>query len=288
MSKAFRPGLFLRGMAMGAAEAVPGVSGGTIAFVTGIYDEFIGTLAGLDLRALPMLAQRGLVHTWHQLNLTFLLTLGLGMVIAVVLFARFIEAALFYAAPVVWAFFLGLILYSVVNIAQSVPRQRLLTLGLLGLFLGLAITRLAPGSAPESLLWFFFGGAVAIGAWLLPAVSGSFLLLVLGLYEPVINALNQFDLTRIGVFALGCGAGLLMFSKLLRHAMTHYRPALLALLTGFMVGSLPKLWPWQIDGQLLLPGAYSLYSGEPAFLLWVVPSALLGAILLWGLGRLGP
>ncbi|MEM1432763.1 MAG: DUF368 domain-containing protein [Pseudomonadota bacterium] len=284
----FSLGLLLRGMAMGVAEVVPGVSGGTIAFVTGIYEEFINTLAGLDLKALPLLFKRGPVETWRTLNLGFLFVLGVGMVLSILVFARLIETALDLAAPVVWAFFFGLILYSAVSIAAALPRRALLTYGVAGLLLGIATSRLVPAGAAPTDWFFFFGGAIAIGAWMLPAVSGSFLLLVLGLYEPVVSAVNQLDMVRLGLFALGCVAGMLLFSKLLRAAMQRYREVLLAALTGFMLGSLLKLWPWQLGRSLLLPVSYTEATGEPSFLLWTVPAAMAGALLLWALGRLQP
>ena len=279
-------GLFVRGMAMGVAEVVPGVSGGTIAFVTGIYDELIATLARLDLRVLPMLWRQGPVAVWRECNLSFLAVLALGMAVSILLFARLMEAALAHAAPLVWAFFFGLIAYSVIVIGRLLPRRSLLLWAPVGLVLGVLLTRLTPTSGTPADWLFLLGGAIAISAWLLPAVSGSFLLLVLGLYEPVINAVNEFAVGRLLLFASGCALGLLAFSKLLRWLMTHHREPLLALLTGFMVGSLPKLWPWQLEGQLLLPGGYEQLSAEPAFALTVVPAGLLGALLLWLLGKL--
>ena len=281
-------GLLLRGMAMGIAEVVPGVSGGTIAFVTGIYDELIRTLAGLDLRALRILVKRGPVVAWRELNLTFLMILGIGMVLAVGIFARLIEAALESAAPLVWAFFFGLILYSVFAIGRTLPRQRLLLLLPIGVLLGYALSQLTPTGASLPDYWFLLGGALAISAWLLPAVSGSFLLLVLGLYEPMVTAVNSFALDRLALFCAGCVLGLLLFSKLLHWLMTRFRETLLALLTGFMLGALPKLWPWQLGGVAASPADYATVSGEPSFVLAVVPVACLGALLLWLLGKLAP
>ncbi|MEM9742186.1 MAG: DUF368 domain-containing protein [Pseudomonadota bacterium] len=284
LDRARVPGLLLRGAAMGVAEVVPGVSGGTIAFVTGIYDEFIDTLAQLDHRLVATFIELGPVATWRRFNLGFLCCLGLGMVTAALAFARLIESAFVLAAPMVWAFFFGLILYSAGAMAVTLSRRRY-PLVLLGALLGVSVTTLAPAGAPDGALWFFAGGALAISAWLLPAVSGSFLLLLLGLYEPVVRAVNDLDIVRVGLFMAGCAFGVLAFTKLLRWVLVRYRDPLIAVLTGLMFGALPKLWPWQFDGALLSPSAYAAIAEHGSLTLWVPPSAVLGALLLWALSR---
>ena len=231
-----RPGLLLRGLAMGAAEVVPGVSGGTIAFVTGIYDELLRTLARLDWRLLAVWRERGFAALWQEANATFLLWLGAGMFVGVIVFARLMKFGLEHYPPVVWALFFGLILYSIVDIGRQVPLARLLGLGALGAVCGFVISSLTPSVVAPSLLWIFAGGALAVSAWLLPAVSGSFLLLVLGLYEPVLGAITDVNVPVIAALLAGCGVGLLLFARLLHWLMGRYRQNLLAVLVGFHGG----------------------------------------------------
>lgn len=183
-------GVVVRGLAMGVAELVPGVSGGTIAFITGIYEELLGTLAGLRPGSLMMLKREGLRRFWVAHNLSFLAALGLGMVLAVVSFARLLGFLLDEVPTLVWAFFFGLIAASVVQIGRRRRPAQLLGYGLLGVATALAVGELGVRDGPAPLWMVFIGGMAAVSAWLLPAVSGSFLLLVLGLYEPVLRAFN--------------------------------------------------------------------------------------------------
>lgn len=280
-------GVGVRGMAMGVAELVPGVSGGTIAFVTGVYDELIRALASFSLVDSPRLLWRdGWRAFWRAHDLTFLLVLAAGMVTAVVVFARLLEYLLDHAAVVVWGFFFGLIAASVVQIGRFRPPAALALYGVVGLALGVALMQVGfrEGEAP---LWMFFvGGMLAVSAWLLPAVSGSFLLLVLGLYEPVLRAFNAGQWLAPAVLAAGCAVGLLLFSRLLYWLMRRAREPVLATLTGFMAGSLLRLWPWQAEQALLSPLGYQAVTGQPS--LWgpVILAAVLGVASLWLLSRL--
>lgn len=279
-------GVVVRGMAMGIAELVPGVSGGTIAFVTGIYDELIRSLAGLGPASLVAWRRRGFGAFWREHNLTFLAVLGLGMVVAVVIFARLMEYLLDHVPALVWAFFFGLIAASVVHIGRHLELRPLLGYGALGLLLALLLLQIGvrDGAAP---LWMFFvGGVLAVSAWLLPAVSGSFLLLALGLYEPVLRAFNAGDWLIPLTLAAGCVVGLLAFARALHWLMQRLRDPVLALLTGFMAGSLPTLWPWQVAGEWLSPAAYQILTGRPALAVEALAVAALGALALWLLGRL--
>ncbi len=280
-------GIGVRGMAMGVAELVPGVSGGTIAFVTGIYDELIRTLASFSLVGSPRLLWRDGWRTfWRAHNLTFLLVLASGMVMAVVVFARLLEYLLDQVAVMVWGFFFGLIAASVVQIGRFRPPAALAVYGVVGLLLGAALMQVGfrEGEAP---LWMFFvGGMLAVSAWLLPAVSGSFLLLVLGLYEPVLRAFNAGHWLVPAVLAAGCAVGLLLFSRLLYWLMRRAREPVLASLTGFMAGSLLRLWPWQAEHALLSPLGYQAATGQPALWLPVILAAALGVVTLWLLSRL--
>ncbi len=273
---------------MGLAEVVPGVSGGTIAFVTGIYDEFIESLSRLDQRCFVVLRREGFTGLWRFVNGSFLLTLALGMIVGILLFARFMSWALMHYEPVVWGFFFGVILLSVVLIGRLQPLATLAWAAPLGAVLGFGAANLPVGATESSLLWVVFGGSVAVSAWLLPAVSGSFMLLVLGLYETVIHAVTDFNWPILAAMACGCVLGLLLFAKALRWAMTHIRAPLLCLLTGFMAGALPRLWPWQVDSQRFLPEAYVDLSALPAYEWWVVSAAVMGSVLLWLLARQQP
>jgi len=275
-------------MVMGIAELVPGVSGGTIAFVTGIYDELVNTLAGLRPAALLELRRglAGAVAVWRSHNLTFLLVLGLGMVTSVLLFAQLLTLALATIRPVVWGFFLGLIALSVWMLGRRLDTGSLLAAAPVGALLGVLLTVVEPLAGYQSLPVFFVAGAVAVSAWILPAISGSFVLLTLGLYEPVIRAVASPGWDVLGVFLAGCVTGLLLFSKGLAYVLDHWRSRLLSLLTGFMVGASLALWPWQWAGALQGPGSYAALSGEPAYLVPTLLAALAGAIVIWLLAKL--
>jgi len=279
-------GLYLRGIAMGIAEVIPGVSGGTIAFVSGIYEELIATLASLRPSSLRLL-RHGIGSFWRQHNLSFLLVLGLGMVTGVALFAHALSLALLVARPVVWAFFFGVILFSVLILGRDrVPRVLAIWFPP-GLLLGLLMVNLDATAQLGGLWAYFFGAALAVAAWLLPAVSGSFLLLLLGLYEGVLAALVGLNLTVLGAMAAGALIGLICFANLLSFLMSRYREPVLSLLTGFMAGSIVRLWPWRgPDDSLLLPAGYSELMAASPLTLWVGAAFLVGMVAIWLLARL--
>jgi putative membrane protein len=278
--------LMVRGMAMGVAELVPGVSGGTIAFVTGIYEELVGTLASFRLQSALILRREGWRRFWRAHNLSFLLTLGVGMALAILLFARLLEYLLDHVPVLVWAFFFGLIAASAVQIGRYRRTRTLLGYGTAGLVLALLLLQLGHREGDAPLWMYFVGGMVAVSAWLLPAVSGSFLLLSLGLYEPVLRAFNAGEWLIPLVLALGCAVGILSFARLLHWLMSRVREPILAGLTGFMLGSLLRLWPWQEAGAPLSPERYQSVTGEPALVLPVLAAVALGCLALWALSRL--
>jgi len=279
-------GVFLRGMAMGIAELVPGVSGGTIAFVTGIYSELVASLASFRLASLSVLLRRGLGAFWQHHNLSFLLVLGLGMLASVLLFARLFHYLLEQVPTVVWGFFFGLIAASVVQIGRRRSRRHLLGAGLVGLLCGLLLMFVNPGNGDAAPWVYFFGGMAAVSAWLLPAVSGSFLLLALGLYGGVLEALSEGLWPVLLMLGAGCIVGLLAFARILAWVMEAWREPVLALLTGFMAGSLVRLWPWRQDGTLLSPAGFESAAGQPALLGGVLLATLAGVAVLWLLSRL--
>jgi len=232
---------------MGVAELVPGVSGGTIAFITGIYLELVGTLRRLDLCLARCLLQGRFVTAWRHGNLRFLLALGLGMASSLIALSTLVHWALAHHEIYLWSFFFGLILGSVAFVARFVhPWSPLRMLyGVLGLLAGAALTRMAAMPADGNLPAIFGAGAVAFCAWILPGISGSFILLLLGQYQHMVKALSELDFGYLVPLAAGGVVGLLSFSRLLAWLLRHYYAATLAVLCGVMAGSLQKLWPWR-------------------------------------------
>jgi putative membrane protein len=279
------PGYVWRGMLMGIAEVVPGVSGGTMAFVTGIYQELISTLAKFGTQSVPMLVRPGIFYTAH--NLRFLLSLGIGMLLGILLFAQLMQYLLGNYQPVVWAFFSGVIAMSVIVIGRLRPPRVLLVWAPLGLLSGASLLWLPMDAGQAGLLEIFAGSALAVCAWLLPAVSGSFVLLALGLYDQVIHAIAALEWSVLLTVAAGCASGLLVFAKLLAWLLRRYREALLSFLTGFMFGSIAKLWPWQdTAGGLLSPEGFASLYAVNAQVLAAASMFLTGAFVLWLLTKL--
>ena len=279
-------GVFVRGLAMGVVEVIPGVSGGTIAFVTGIYQELVKSLASFSPKSI-LWAFTDLPRFWHHHNLGFLTCLGIGMAISLVAFANLMRHWLETAPTLVWSFFFGLILYSVFEIGRARRLLGLATFGLAGALGGWFIAALEPFAAVPGLWAFFFGAALAVGAWLLPAVSGSFVLLLLGLYVGVLDAIATFDWPLLAVLALGALVGLAAFPRLFDALLRRCFEPVMSVLTGLMAGSLARLWPWRLaDGTLLSPADWGLATGMPAQASWAVGMMLSGAFALWLLTRL--
>jgi len=284
-----RLGVFLRGGCMGLAELVPGISGGTIAFVTGIYSELVTSLASFGPHSVRLLSQPQMFWQYH--NLGFLLSLAVGMGAGIIAFAPVVSFFLAEAAPLLWAFFFGLILASAVVIGRARSLAVLARYGTLGAILGLAFLMLPIGQIQSSWIALFIAGAVAVCAWILPAVSGSFVLLLLGLYDDVIVAIADLDVLKLSAVALGCAVGLALFVRVLSWLITHHEDRLLSLLTGFMVVALAKLWPWQnsdaatLMESFLWPAEYVSLSGQSAYLAGVLPAVSMGVIVLWLMQR---
>lgn len=238
----------LKGMAMGAADVVPGVSGGTIAFISGIYEELLGSISNISLKLLTTLRKEGFKAAWTQLNGNFLFALFLGIAISIISLAKLIEVLLDEHPILIWSFFFGLVLASIIYVGKQITRWNFGSIFLLILGAGLAyyITTLDPMMSENSSTWFLFiSGMIAICAMILPGISGSFILVLLGAYKPVLNALNDKDIVSIIVFMLGAVVGLLSFSRILKWLFSKYKDFTLAALTGFIVGSLNKIWPWK-------------------------------------------
>lgn len=251
----------LKGIAMGAADVVPGVSGGTIAFISGIYQELINTLNNINFSVVTVFKKQGLKAAWKQLNGNFLLALVSGIALSILSFAKLITYLLEHYPMQVWAFFFGLVVASIFLIWKEITKFNPQTIVLLlaGIAISYYITIARPTASPDSYGYLFLSGFIAIIAMILPGISGAFILLLMGSYETVIGTINQFraalfamDLEKLSgavlkllTFAFGAVLGLKLFSKILHWMFDHHKNATLAMLLGFMVGSLNKLWPWK-------------------------------------------
>lgn len=240
--------LVLKGMAMGAADVVPGVSGGTIAFISGIYEELIASINGIRPSLLGVLKNEGLRAFWKQLNGGFLLAVLSGIAISVLSLAKGISWLLTHQPTLLWSFFFGLVLASVIYVAKGISRWNLavLVMGIAGAVLAYAVVSLPVSQAQATLPYLFLSGALAICAMILPGISGAFILVLLGSYKTVLDAVHQRDLQVILVVGAGAAVGLLSFARLLKWMFSKFKNATLALLTGFIIGSLPKIWPWKV------------------------------------------
>lgn len=242
-------GVYLRGIAMGAADIVPGVSGGTIALITGIYDRLLNAITAADVTALSLLLRGRISDVWLRLDGQFLTTLLAGIATAVVVLANAIQWLLATQPLFLWSFFFGLVgassmvLWRQERLIFDVYHVLIATLGVL---LALAISLAPPQAFDATNLGFFMAGALAICAMILPGISGSFVLLLLGMYGPVITAITEGDLLRLMLFGMGCIVGLALFARLLRRLLARFRSFTMALLAGFLAGSLVALWPWQV------------------------------------------
>ncbi|PHR74079.1 MAG: DUF368 domain-containing protein [Lutibacter sp.] len=238
----------LKGMAMGAADVVPGVSGGTIAFISGIYEELLTSIASVNLKTLKLLKTDGIKAFWQKINGNFLASLLVGIGISVVSLAKLISWLLENHPILVWSFFFGLVLASILYIGKQITKWNVLTVFILILAAILAywITTLQPlmseGSSP---IFLFFAGALAICAMILPGISGAFILVLLGAYKPVLEAVHSRDFKLIAIIGAGAIVGLLTFSRVIKWFFNHYKNMTLAVLTGFVLGSLNKIWPWK-------------------------------------------
>ena len=275
--------LSVKGMCMGAADVVPGVSGGTIAFITGIYDELINSIKSINAASLKMFFTGKWGEFWKMINGKFLLFLLAGIGISVFSLAKIITWLLVAYPVLVWSFFFGLVLASTWFVGKDVKERNWKTgLGfLLGAALAFYITVATPAETPSHFLFIFLCGAIAICAMILPGISGSFILVLLGKYFFIMEAVKTLDLKVIAIFGMGACVGITSFSRLLSYALSHMRNITLAVLSGFMLGSLNKVWPWKetIEGveQNVAPNAF----------VWqAVCLALLGFVMVYGIEKI--
>jgi len=246
---------------MGAADVVPGVSGGTIAFISGIYEELIETIDRLDFGVITVWKKEGFKKMFLQYNLGFLISLFLGVFISIISLANLISYLLENHPVLVWSFFFGLVVASIIYIGKQIENWnfQVILIAIIGIAIAYYITIATPTQGPDALYFFFLSGCIAIIAMILPGVSGSFILVLLGSYSIVLTALTDFidgvtsfnwdviktSFLKVFLFIIGCIVGLKLFSKALKWMFSNKKELTLAILTGFMIGSLNKIWPWK-------------------------------------------
>ncbi|MCE2495684.1 MAG: DUF368 domain-containing protein [Flavobacteriales bacterium] len=239
--------LTLKGLGMGAADVVPGVSGGTIAFISGIYEELINTLKSIDLNAVKLLFKGKIKDFWKAINGSFLAAVFAGIAISVLSLARVLGYLLENHPVLIWSFFFGLILSSAQPVGRKIQNWNapVYIATLVGAAIAFYITVATPATTPTALWFVFVSGAIAICAMILPGISGSFILLLLGQYRFILDSISALRADVLAAFLAGCAVGLLSFSRLLSWMFARYHDLTVALLTGFMIGSLNKVWPWK-------------------------------------------
>ncbi|GAB4478676.1 MAG: DUF368 domain-containing protein [Anaerolineales bacterium] len=273
---------------MGAADLVPGVSGGSMAFILGIYHHLLDALHAINLDLVRLMVTLRWREAMHIFPWRFLFALGLGIGTAILSLSRPIHWALEEHPSLVWAFFFGLVLASITVVRKRVTHWSppLLGLALLGAVFMFSLVGSIPVETPHTPFFVFLSGAIAISAMILPGISGAFILVLLGKYRYILSALIYLDFLVIALFLVGCAFGLLGFSRLLRWLITRFHDPTVAILTGLMVGSLRKVWPWQVPiaqdsafTKLALPQSFSLYDGLAILLVF------LGFVLVLGIEK---
>lgn len=289
--------VFFRGMAMGAADIVPGVSGGTIALITGIYFRLLEALGALPQAVIRHLFHGRLKVFWRACDGTFLLSLLAGIVVSIAILASAISYILAEYPILIWSFFFGLIVASVWHVGRQVRHYvpALLLPFLAGTVFAWWVTTLPESQLAPSAMVFFGAGTLAICAMILPGISGSFILVILGMYTPVLDAVRALDIVTLLIFAGGCLVGLLSVARLITWAFRHFHDPVLALMTGFMVGALNKVWPWKetlswrinsagekvpLNEAVISPMHYAEITGQDPQLVLAVFCALVGLLLV--------
>ncbi len=290
-------------MAMGAADVVPGVSGGTIAFITGIYERLLSALQSINLQSIRILFKEGIPSFWKAIDGNFLMFLFTGIGISILSLAKGLTWLLDNKPILIWSFFFGLILSSSWFVGRKIPgwnAGKVISL-LAGTAIAYWITMVSPTEGPETLLYIFFSGMIAICAMILPGISGSFILLLMGSYSMVLGAISHIgsepvqSFTTIATFGVGAVIGLLSFVRLLNFVFARAHDQTIAALTGFMIGSLNKVWPWKqtVETTLnrhgeeiplvqknLLPGTFEKALGIPSELGWALALMVLGIVVV--------
>ncbi|NLR93276.1 DUF368 domain-containing protein [Flammeovirga agarivorans] len=290
--------IFLKGVAMGAADVVPGVSGGTVAFITGIYERLLNAISAVDLDAIKLLFQFKIKELWEKLDLNFLLPLLIGIGTAVFSLAKLMKYLLANEPIGLWSFFFGLIIASTLLVSKQVKAWNISSIVavIIGAIFSYYITIATPSQAPEGLIYVFGAGMIAICAMILPGISGSFMLLLMGQYNHILEAISSFKLDVIAVFGAGAVIGITAFSRVLTFLLNRYHDFTIALLSGVMIGSLNKVWPWKkvletytdrhgavkpLVEKSILP---QHFEGDNQLVLAIV-LAIVGFFLVWGIER---
>ena len=282
----------LKGIGMGAADVIPGVSGGTIAFMTGIYEELVGSINSINGTAVKLLFKGKFRDFWKHINGNFLISVVAGILISIMSLAKLMTYLLNYEPIPTWAFFFGLIVASSVFMLRDIKgwKGKDFVMLVLGIILGVVVCTLSPTQTPDALWFIFLSGAIAICAMILPGISGSFILLILGKYEFMLSTLTKIlsgegvllDFAVVLVFILGALVGILAFSKFLHWLLARYHRSTLLVLVGFIIGSLVKVWPWSDmetvrAAQLLREGTLLEIDMQ---IPWAIVWALVGAALV--------
>ncbi len=292
--------LALKGCAMGMADVVPGVPGGTIAFISGIYEELLDSIRSVDASALRLLLRFRLAEFWRHINGRFLLPVLLGIAVAIFSLARLMTYLLTNHPIGIWSFFFGLIVASALLVARQIGRWDWRTV--LAFAVGAAaawwITVATPAETPDDWWFVMLSGAIAICAMILPGISGAFILLLLGKYQYIMHAVGEFDIPVIAVFVIGAAAGIISFSHLLSWLLKHWHDVTVAVLMGFMVGSLNKVWPWKETVETYLdshgvaqplvqnniaPGTFEQLTGQPSLLVQAILLGIVGFLVIYGI-----
>ena len=293
---------YLKGMAMGAADVVPGVSGGTIAFIAGILDPLLESIKKINPSLFGVIKDKGIKAAFMHINGPFLVCVFGGILTSIFTLAKLITYLLDTHPIPVWSFFFGLIVISVIHMLKQVKGFTFgrLALFVVGVVFAWGITMLNPIALEMTYLNVFLGGCIAITAMILPGISGSFILLLLGLYTPVIGAVKNFEIGIIVTFAAGAAIGILCFSHVLSALLRKFHDATLVFLIGLMLGTLGKIWPWKevltfrenskgemvpLDERVLSPMQYEQITGQPSLLLYAVIAMCGGILLVWGLEK---
>lgn len=292
--------LALKGCAMGMADVVPGVSGGTIAFISGIYEELLDSIRSVDATALRLLLRFRLAEFWRHINGRFLLPVLLGIAVAIFSLARLMTYLLTNHPIAIWSFFFGLIVASALLVARQIGHWDWRTV--LAFAVGAAaawwITVATPAETPDDWWFVMLSGAIAICAMILPGISGAFILLLLGKYQYIMHAVGEFNIPVIAVFVIGAAAGIISFSHLLSWLLKHWHDVTVAVLMGFMVGSLNKVWPWKETVETYLdshgvaqplvqnniaPGTFEQLTGQPSLLVQAILLGIVGFLVIYGI-----
>lgn len=287
--------IFLKGIAMGAADVVPGVSGGTIAFITGIYEELIGSISNLRPKLLLVLKNEGFLAFWKASNANFLVNLFSGVFVSIFSLMRIANYLLETYPILVWSFFFGLVFSSVIYMLRQIKKWRFVTFTSLfaSALVAFYISFLSPGLGSDSYYYLFLSGVIASCAMILPGISGAFILVLLGSYKNVTDAVSNLEILKIICVGLGALIGLLSFSKLLKFLFEKYNNIMMAILTGFIAGSLNKIWPWKVttksafigDKEIILQQDWVIPTNYPheSFLSLSIVYFILGMLLVFGL-----